>query len=121
MKHPVATSFVALAALALGIVAWRAQPRTYAGPEPETLDAAPVALTGEVPADCVVQRFAIEGMCCDSCGVKLYAAVKKVPGVREAAIDPILGRADVVATRDVESAVLARALTFGKYTATPTQ
>ena len=113
MKHPIATSLVVVSALVLGFIAWKAQAPSYAGPAPETLQRAPSALAGEVPEGCVVRSFAIEGMCCDSCSVKLYAAVKKIPGVREAAVDPILGRAQVVATREVSEAMLAQALTFG--------
>ena len=57
-------------------------------------------------------------MCCTSCSAKLYRALVETEGVRAAAIDPTLGRAEVVVPTGTQSDALARVMTFDKYVAT---
>ena len=110
--------FVLLAAsggilLWVGLTATRAE---YVPPrEPELV---PLALTGEVPEGCEVQTFDVDGMCCTNCSAKLYRALVETEGVRAAAVDPSLGRAEVVVPAGTKRAELARVLTFDKYVAT---
>ena len=59
----------------------------------------------------------VDGMCCQGCAAKLYAALGAVSGVREAAVDAAVGEASVVLPPDVEVALLESALTFEAYTA----
>src|SRR5262245_21657905 len=56
----------------------------------------PLALSGDVPADCEVLTFDVTGMCCTNCSAKLYRALVESEGVRAAAVDPTLGRAEAV-------------------------
>lgn len=74
---------LAAAGLWLGSVALHAKAPTYFAPATEV----PVELSGAVPDGCVVRRFEVEGMCCQTCPKKLYAALAAVDGVRESAID----------------------------------
>ena len=60
-------------------------------------------------------------MCCDGCAGKLYGSVVKVDGVADAAIDPVLGRAEILADASTDVAALTAALSFGKYEAVPTE
>lgn len=116
------TALLAVAGLVLGLVILRAEDPTYVPPARAAMpEGVPVALRGEVPRDCVVHTFAVAGMCCEGCAGKLYDAVTHVDGVAEAAIDPVLGRAQVVAAKDTDVDALAAALTFDKYSATPVE
>jgi copper chaperone CopZ len=85
---------------------------------PRAPEAVPLALTGDVPADCEVLTFDVQGMCCTSCSAKLYRVLVETKGVRAAAIDPSLGRAEVVVPAGTPGDELARAMTFDKYVAT---
>lgn len=117
MKH-LATVLLALAALGLAIVVWRAPERTYVAPRVDAAPAhVPVRLSGEVPEGCVVRALEVEGICCEGCGGKLFVALGAVEGVREVAVDPVLGVARAVVPSDLDPARLERALTFSKYTA----
>jgi copper chaperone CopZ len=64
-----------------------------------------------------VRVFDVEGMCCFGCTDKLHAAVLKVPGVREAAVDFEAGTVSARTADSVGSDVLEAALNFDKYTA----
>jgi len=113
-----AAALLALAALALAFIAWRAPERTYAPPRVDAAPAhVPVRLSGDVPEGCVVRAFEVEGICCEGCGGKLFAALDTVEGVREVAVDPVLGVASAVVPSDLDPARLEQALTFSKYTA----
>ena len=76
----------------LGYVAMRAPDRTYEPPVPV---AVPVVLTEDPPSDCRVVQIEVDGMCCDGCAAKLHGVLTSVDLVREAAVDFVLGRAEV--------------------------
>jgi len=113
------TALVALAGLALGLFALRAEEPTYVPPalEPAVVEAAPLAWEGEVPEGASLRTFEVEGMCCDGCAAKLYRRVGDVAGVHGVAIDPILGRAQVVVGDGVEDELVLDAFRFDKYAA----
>ena len=113
------TALIALSAVVLGVIALRA-------PEPEAAvvevvkDAsAPYELSGEVPSGYEVRTFAVEGMCCGGCAVKLHEALVGVDGVTEAAVDPVLGQAQAVVPEALETSLLTAALSFEEYVAIP--
>ncbi len=109
---------LAAAGLVLGWIAWRAQEPTWSAQPVEVLpDTVPAALSGEVPAGCVVRRFEVEGICCAGCPKKLYAHLAQVEGVREVAVDPILKRASAIVPAGLDVVTLESALTFDKYSA----
>lgn len=103
-----------LAGVVLGYIAWNAPEPDYVAPRvvPRQLVSAPA--TGEV-----VRAFDVEGMCCDGCSGKLFAAVLQQPGVRDAAIRVEQGRLEAVCASDTDAESLARTLTFEKYTVRP--
>jgi len=109
----------ALALLAAGgvllFIALRAEEPSYEVP----VHAAdiPLAIEGEIPPGFVVRRFAVEGMCCQSCAGKLERVLAPLAGVERVAVDPLRGEVQALVRADVESAALAAALTFDKYTA----
>jgi copper chaperone CopZ len=106
------------AALFLGWIALRAEQPTWSAPPQEVLpDTVPATLSGEVPAGFVVRRLDVEGMCCTGCPKRLYAHLADVAGVREAAVDPILGEVAAVVPAELDVAELEAALTFDKYAA----
>ena len=83
----------------------------------EVPDRFPVRLSADVPEGCVVRSLEVEGICCDGCGAKLFAALTALEEVREAAVDPILGVAQAVVPAGLDTALLEQALTFSKYSA----
>ena len=102
----------------LAFIAWRTDDPTYQAPvRAEVPEVVPVALSGDLPEGDVVRAFEVEGICCDGCSGKLYAALQPIEGVDEIAVDTILHRVEVVAREDLDVARLAAALTFDKYTA----
>ena len=110
------------AAAALGWVALRSPETDYVAPTVAEVQAhvpAPTSLVGEVPAGCVVRAFDVEGMCCTGCTGKLYAALRALPEVRQAAVSFEGGTAEVVVPEDADPAHVAAALNFDKYRATP--
>lgn len=116
------TALLAVAGIVLGIVILRSGEPTYVAPAEAAMPkVVPVSLSGEVPRGSVVRTFAVEGMCCEGCAGKLLDAVSHVDGVGEVAIDPVLGRAQVVAEETTDTEAIAAALTFDKYTATPAE
>ena len=54
---------------------------------------------------------------CEGCSAKLYAALAKVDGVREIAVDTVLKTASVVVPQELEPARLEAVLTMDKYVA----
>ena len=114
----VLTLLVLVAAGLLALVALQADDPTYVAPTVDEMPTVvPHQVTGDVPEGFLLRSFDVEGMCCDGCSGKLYARLEKVEGVREAAVDPVLGRAEVVVAADTDPARLTGALTFDKYTA----
>ncbi len=112
-----ATALLLLAGIVLGTIAVRAKEPTYVAPvllEPEEI---PIRVTAEVPAGYVLRSFEVEGICCQECSGKLHGALLAVDGVREAAVDPLLKRAQALVRADVGVAALERALTFDRYSA----
>ena len=117
MKIP-PTILLALAAVGLAIVVWRAPERAYVAPRDTDPPAhVPVRLSGDVPEGCVVRSLDVEGICCEGCGGKLFVALSAVEGVREVAVDPVLGVARAVVPSELDAARLEDALTFSKYSA----
>lgn len=109
-----------VAAVGLGVVAWRAPSRNYVAPTLEEVlahDPAPDRLLGDVPAGSVVRTLEVEGMCCHGCTGKLYAKLKATPGVTQAAVSFERGTAQVVVPESADAGAFARVLTFDKYTA----
>lgn len=100
----------------LGYVAFRAPEQSYEPPEPIVI---PVVLTEDPPGDCRVVQIEVDGMCCDGCAAKLHKVLTADASVRDAAIDFILGRAEVVVPSDYDSGPLVASLNFGKYEARP--
>jgi copper chaperone CopZ len=117
MKH-LGLVLLGAAALVLGTIAWRAhEPSRARLIDEERGRDVPAQLSGAVPDGCVVRTLAVEGMCCQSCAPKVYLALAGTAGVREVAVDPILGRAQVVVERALDPARLAAAATFEDYSA----
>lgn len=109
------------AAAALGWVALRSPEADYVAPTVAEVQAhvpAPTALVGEVPAGSVVRAFDVEGMCCNGCTGKLYATLRALPEVSQAAVSFEDGTAEVVVPESADPAPIAAALTFEKYRAT---
>lgn len=117
----VASYFLLLAALVLGLIAVRAPEPQAAPPVPVVAGAVPYEIHGEVPADRVVRTLQVEGMCCEGCAAKLRSALLAVDGVTEAAVDSVLGRAQAVVPKDFAIARLEEALTFDDYRVTSAQ
>src|SRR5262245_10023427 len=99
----------------LGTIAVRAKERNYTVPVRD--EAVPFALAGDVPSGFTKVAFDVQGMCCQGCSAKLYAAMLAVDGVSAAAVDPVLARAEALVRTDVAPATVEHALTFDKYTA----
>src|SRR5688572_15017001 len=60
-------------------------------------------------------QFAIEGMTCASCATRIERALRKVPGVVEAAVNLATERASIVVSPGVEDAVLHAAVLDAGY------
>ena len=84
---------------------------------PRTAETVRVVLTGEVPDGFIVRRLSVEGMCCQRCAAKLHASLIEIEGVREVAVDALVGEASVVVPAETKVALLEQALTFEGYTA----
>ena len=97
------------------IVALRSKDPTYVPPQEQVQETIPSALASQPGAGEVVREFDVEGMCCGGCAPKICAAIRKAPGVREAAV--VLGRATVIARSEVDVAELEKAMTFDDYVA----
>jgi copper chaperone CopZ len=109
------------AAAALGWVALRTPASDYVAPTLAEVQAhvpAPTSLGGEVPAGSVVRSFDVEGMCCTGCTGKLYASLRALPEVSQAAVSFEDGTAEVVVPAEADPAPIAAALCFEKYRAT---
>jgi copper chaperone CopZ len=109
------------AAGVLGWVALRSPQPDYAAPTLAEVQAhvpAPTSLVGEVPAGSVVRAFDVEGMCCSGCTGKLYASLRALPEVSQAAVSFEDGTAQVVVPAGLEVERIAAALSFEKYSAT---
>lgn len=103
-----------------GVLAWiglRAEDPTYVAPVDESPETVPFELSGAVPKGSTVRAFEVEGICCEGCSGKLYAALDAVEGVHEIAVDTVRNRVEVVADSSLGVADLGATLTFGKYTA----
>jgi copper chaperone CopZ len=116
-RNLLALAGLVLCAAVLGTIAVRAKERTYTVPVHEEPRVIPTALTGAVPDGFTKRAFDVDGICCQGCSAKLHGALLAVDGVREAAVDPVLHRAEALVRTDVEPATLERALTFDKYVA----
>ena len=113
-----ATALLVLAGLVLAAIVLRAgEPSYEVRRVREMPERTPFALSGTPPAGHVVLSLDVEGMCCDGCSGKLHAAASALDEVVEVAVDPILGRAQVVVPAGFDVARLERALTFDKYVA----
>ena len=88
---------------------------TYTAPVAEAQETIPLVLTSRPAAGETVRVFDVEGMCCGGCRPKVFAAVTKVAGVREAAVD--VGTATVIVDEKVDVGALERAMTFEDYVA----
>ncbi len=118
---PAGPILVLLAGLILAWIALSAEEPTYSAPTTaaDFEGIVPVALSGDLPAGCVVRTFDIDGICCEGCAGKLFVAMTELDGVRQAAVDPVLKRVEAVVPAEFDVAVLQGALSFGKYSATP--
>ena len=96
---------------ALGYVALRAPEPTYTAPRQ-----VPRELPEDLPEGTVVRAFDVQGMCCEGCSEKLFAAALEVPGVSGAAVRFEREELRVVCDPATAPDVVARALSFGKYT-----
>jgi len=117
MKIP-SIVIVGVAGVVLAVVALRAPSRDYVAPTEADLEAhrpAPQALYGEPPADCVVRRIQVKGMCCLGCTGRIYDKVKTVPGLVDAAVSFEKGEADVVMKKDADPAQIVEAFRFDKF------
>ena len=111
-------ALVVLAGAALAVVALRAPTRDYVAPTEADVAAhqpAPQSLHGEVPADCVVRRIDVKGMCCLGCTGRLYDRIRNEPGIVEAAVSFEQGVAEVVIRKDADPEPIVAALHFDKY------
>jgi len=123
MVHPMSPKNLAallvlvVAGAVLGTIAVRAKEPDYVVPTVEATQAIPIALTGDVPEGFAVRAFDVSGICCPGCGSKLSGALHAVEGVREVAVDTHAGQVSALVRADVDPAVLARALSFGEYSA----
>lgn len=104
-----------LAAAGTAAVVFRAKTPTYEAPKVEQQATIPTVLASTPAAGEVVREFDVEGMCCGGCAPKIYAAISKAPGVREAAV--VLGKATVITKSDVDVSALEQAMTFDDYVA----
>ena len=109
--------FLATAGAILAWVALKAPEPSYIPPRPEEFDPrhVPVVIVGDIPAGHVVRTFQVEGMCCNGCGGKLFDALKAIPEVTKAAVDFESKTATALVPEDLDTAVLASALSFDKY------
>jgi copper chaperone CopZ len=117
MKIP-SIVFVGLAGVVLAVVALRAPSRDYVAPTVADLEAhrpAPQALQGEPPADCVVRRIQVKGMCCLGCTGRIYDKVRSAPGLVDAAVSFDKGEAEVVMRKDADPAPIVEAFRFDKF------
>jgi copper chaperone CopZ len=73
------------------------------------------ALRSASPIETMKKLLPAVLMCCAGCRPKVYAALSKIPGVREAAVD--VGSATAIVKKDVDVAALEKALTFDEYVA----
>lgn len=121
MKHLLLLLMLLLAAAgAAGVwITHDAPDRTPAPEAPAPVALAPRDLAGRPAAGERVSTLAVEGMCCQGCGGRLWEALAAQEGVREAAVDFDTATARAIVAVDVDDASLARALTFGKYAAHP--
>ena len=108
------TILIVLAGLALGLIALKTP-----APDPIQAREVPRSLTHDVAEGHVVRAFQVEGMCCTGCPTKLREALMGVEGVEAIAADPTTGRVEVEALRNIDTGVLAAALTFDEYVARP--
>jgi copper chaperone CopZ len=111
-------AFVGLAGAVLAVVALRAPSRDYVPPTEADLEAhrpAPQALQGDVPADCVVRRIEVKGMCCLGCTGRIYDRVKHAPGLVDAAVSYERGAAEIVLRKDADPAPIVEAFRFDKF------
>jgi len=104
-----------LAGVAAGAVVWRTKAPSYSAPKAEEQATIPQVLASEPGDGECVRVFRVEGMCCGGCAPKIYEAISKAPGVREAAV--VLGKATVIARKDADVAELEKAMTFDDYVA----
>jgi copper chaperone CopZ len=117
---PAGPIIVLLAGLVCAWIALTVEEPTYSAPATADYEGlVPVAIAGEVPEGCVVRSFDIDGICCEGCAGKLFVAMTELDGVRQAAVDTVLKRAEAVVPAEFDVATLQGALTFGKYSATP--
>ena len=115
---PIGPVFLLLVGLVLGWISLSTdEPTFHIEPEREIPTLIPYELSGDVPSGCVVRQLDLDGICCKGCVGKLYAALSDVDQVQEAAIDPVMARAEAVVPEDLDVALLERALTFDKYSA----
>jgi len=89
--------------------------------EPPQLESAPppappVLSTEPGPGESV-RVFAVDGMCCRGCTGKLFASVRRVEGVRAAAVSFEEGRASVVVPTGLDLEPVIAALSVDKYSA----
>jgi copper chaperone CopZ len=103
------------AGMVAALVALRSKEPTYSAPAVAEQPTVPSVLSRAPAADELVHEFEVEGMCCGGCAPKVYAAISKAAGVREAAVT--LGHARVIARADVDVAALEQVMTFGDYQA----
>ena len=120
MKVLLPLTLLAAAGATAWVLATRSEP-TYVPPgePPMAYAPAPRALFSEPGPGEALRVLDVEGMCCQGCTGKLYAALVDAPGVRAAAVDFESGTASVVAEDGTTPDFLASRLTFDKYTATP--
>ena len=96
-------------------VALNARKPTYTRPQAEAQATIPMALASQPALDERVRVFDVDGMCCGGCRPKVYEALVKLSGVREAAVE--VGRAFAIVKEDVDVASIEKALTFDDYVA----
>jgi len=109
--------FIVVAGGLLGWIAFKAPEPSYSPPQPEEFEPrhVPVVIIGDIPAGHVVRSFEVDGMCCNGCGGKLYDALTALPQVKKAAVDFDTSTATALVPEGLDTAVLASALTFDKY------
>lgn len=65
------------------------------------------------------RNFNIEGMTCSSCQIHVEKALKSVEGVENVSVNLLTGKAHVEVSKDLDDAVLMKAVEDSGYTATP--
>jgi len=111
-------ALLVLAGVGLAVVAWRAPARDYVAPTQADVEAhvpAPQSLHGDLPADCVVRRIDVKGMCCLGCTGRIYERIRSAPGIVDAAVSFEKGVAEVVIRKDADPTPVVAALRFDKY------